>query len=256
VVFGGSQVVLMAGPCAVESESQLHCTAAAVAAAGGQILRGGAYKPASSPYSFQGLGEEGLPMLKAAAEAHGMLTVTEVMDTRRVELVAEHADILQVGTRSMSNFDLLREVGRTGKPVLLKRGMSATYVELLLAAEHVANEGNEQILLCERGIRTFEPSTRNTLDLCAVPALKAMSHLPVVVDPSQGTGRRDLVAHASCAAVAIGADALLIEVHPDPVRARKDGPQSLSLAELASLVPRLRAVASAVGRTFGHQPKG
>jgi 3-deoxy-7-phosphoheptulonate synthase len=248
VVVGGEAVVLMAGPCTVESEEQTESTARAVRASGATVLRGGAYKPSTSPYSFQGLGLEGLRILRGAADRNGMKVVTEVMDPRKVEIVSEFADVLQVGTRNMQNYDLLKEVGLSKRAVLLKRGMSAKYEELLLAAEYVATAGNERVMLCERGIRTFETGTRNTLDIGAVPALKSLSHLPVVVDPSQGTGRRDLVEPLSLAAVAAGADALIIEVHPNPDHAVKDGPQSLTFDGFASMVPKVARVAEAVGR--------
>lgn len=251
VVFGGSSVVLVAGPCTVESEEQLFASAEGVAKAGAQMLRGGAYKPSTSPYSFHGLGIAALEMLREAGKRFGLKVVTEVMDPRRVELVVEHADMLQIGTRNMQNYDLLREVGRSGKPVLLKRGMNAKIDEWLLAAEYVATSGSDQIVLCERGIRTFETATRNTLDLSAVPAAKSLSGLPVIVDPSHGTGRRDLIASMSKAAVACGADGLMVEVHPHPQEALKDGAQSLSIEEFSELVPQLRAVGSAVGRPIG-----
>lgn len=248
VAFGGPSVVLIAGPCTVESEEQLFTAAESVSKSGAQMLRGGAYKPSTSPYSFHGLGVAALEMLQEAGRRYGLKVVTEVMDPRKVELVAEHADMLQVGTRNMQNYDLLREVGRSGMPVLLKRGMNAKIEEWLLAAEYIATSGSEQIVLCERGIRTFETATRNTLDLSAVPAVKSVSSLPVVVDPSHGTGRRDLIASMSKAAIAAGADGVMIEVHPHPEDALKDGPQSLSTEEFATLAPQLRLVAEAVGR--------
>ena len=251
VRFGGDEVVLMAGPCTVESESQLFEAAEAVAQGGAAVLRGGAYKPSTSPYSFQGMGEAGLKLLRTAATRYGLKIITEVMDPRKVELVASYADILQIGTRNMQNYDLLKEVGRCSTPVLLKRGMSAKIEEWLLAAEYVASAGNEQIILCERGIRSFDTQTRNTLDLAGVVALKRLTHLPVVVDPSQGTGRRELVPAMCKAAIACGADGLLIEVHPQPAKALKDGVQSISSSEFRSLVPELAAVASAVGRRLG-----
>ncbi len=250
VEIGGQKVVLMAGPCSVESYEQVLETAQALKKAGVRILRGGAYKPSTSPYSFQGLGEEGLKILAEVKKQLDLLVVTEVMDTRDVELVAQYADILQIGTRNMHNFRLLSEVGKSGKPVLLKRGLSATIEEWLLAAEYIAKEGNSQIILCERGIRTFEPYTRFTLDINAVPAVKELSHLPIVVDPSHGTGRWRLVPAVSKAAIAAGADGLLIEVHPRPEQALKDGPQSLRIDNFLSLVEELRAVAHAVGRSL------
>lgn len=248
VVVGGQEIVMMAGPCTVESEEQTYCTAEFVAKAGATVLRGGAFKPSTSPYSFQGLGLEGLRILRGAADRYGMKVVTEVMDPRKVEIVSEYADVLQVGTRNMQNYDLLKEVGLSRRAILLKRGMSAKYEELLLAAEYIATAGNERIMLCERGIRTFETYTRNTLDIGAVPALKSLSHLPVVIDPSQGTGRRDLVEPLSLAAVAAGADALIIEVHPNPDQAIKDGPQSLTFDGFNQMVPKIARVAEAVGR--------
>lgn len=248
VKIGGQEVVMMAGPCTVESEEQLFTTAEAVAKAGAKILRGGAYKPSTSPYSFHGMGVAGLKLLRAAADQFAMKVVTEVMDLRKVEEVAEYADILQIGTRNMQNYDLLREVGHCRTPVLLKRGMSAKYEEWLLAAEYIASGGNENIILCERGIRTFETTTRNTLDLSAVPILHNLSHLPVIVDPSQGTGKRDLIAPLSRAAIAAGADGLIIEVHPNPDHAIKDGPQSMTIGQFETMMPGLRRVAEAVDR--------
>ncbi len=246
--IGGRQLALMAGPCSVEGEEQAFTIAAAIARAGATIMRGGAYKPRTSPYSFQGLGEQGLRILRRAADAHGLGVVSEVLDPQQVELVARYADILQVGARNMQNFSLLREVGRSHKPVLLKRGMAATVEEWLMSAEHVASQGNTQIVLCERGIRTFETSTRNTLDLNAIRIVKEISHLPIVVDPSHGTGRRDMVAPMARAAVAAGADGLLVEVHHDPDRALSDGPQSLWPAQYEELVRQIRAIAEVVGR--------
>ena len=250
VLIGGDQVVMMAGPCTVESEEQLFTTAKRVAEEGAQILRGGAYKPCTSPYSFQGMGVEGLKLLQAAGKQFGLKVITEVMHVRKVEEVAEYADILQIGTRNMQNYDLLREVGQSRTPVMLKRGMTAKLEEWLLAAEYIAAGGNENIMLCERGIRTFEPYTRNTLDLSAVAALNSLTHLPVIVDPSQGTGRRDLIAPMSKASVAVGADGLIIEVHPDPDHAIKDGAQSITIESFEALMPELLAVANAIGRTI------
>jgi len=248
VTFGGADIVLIAGPCSVEDEEQLLKTATLVAEAGATMLRGGAYKPSTSPYGFQGLGIPGLTMLREAGRRVGLGIVTEVMDPAKVERVAEFADMLQIGARSMQNFDLLKAVGRCGKPVLLKRGMCSTLDEWLLAAEYVADAGNERIVLCERGIRSFDASTRNVLDLAAVPAIRQLSCLPIVVDPSHGTGRRDLVGPMAKASLAAGADGLLIEVHPDPDRAIKDGGQSLSLEEFGALVPELERIAPAVDR--------
>ncbi len=249
IPVGGNKIAIMAGPCTVETEEQVMITARAVKAAGATILRGGAFKPSTSPYSFQGLGEEGLRILKAAKEETGLRIVTEVMDPRAVELVSSYADLLQVGTRNMQNYDLLKEVGMGKKPVLLKRGMSAKLDEWLHAAEYICVKGNTNVILCERGIRTFEPYTRNTLDLSAVPSIKVLSHLPVVVDPSQGTGRWNLVGPMCKAAVACGADGLLIEVHPDPERAVKDGPQSLKIEKFEALMRELKPIVEAVGRT-------
>jgi len=246
--IGSSEVVVIAGPCAVESHEQLIETAIAVKAAGGMILRGGAFKPRSSPYNFQGLGEEGLKMLRDISRETGLPVVTEVMDTRQVELVAGYADMLQVGSRNMQNYPLLKEVGTHRKPVLLKRGMMATIEEFLLAAEYILNQGNEQVVLCERGIRTFETSTRNTLDLSAVPMLKHLTHLPVIVDPSHGTGHRWMVPAMAKAAVAVGADGLIIEVHHKPEEALCDGYQSLSPNEFARLMTDLKKIALAIGR--------
>jgi 3-deoxy-7-phosphoheptulonate synthase len=250
VKIGGDEVVMMAGPCTVESEEQLFKTAERVAKAGGTILRGGAYKPCTSPYSYQGMGLEGLKLLKEAGRRYGLKVITEVMHVRKVEEVAEYADILQIGTRNMQNYDLLREVGQSRVPAMLKRGMTAKLEEWLLAAEYIASGGNERIILCERGIRTFEPYTRNTLDLSAVAALHSLTHLPVVVDPSQGTGRRDLVGPMSKASVAVGADGLIIEVHPNPDHAIKDGAQSITIESFEKLMPELEAIAGAVGRTL------
>jgi len=252
VAVGGRTIVVMAGPCAVESAEQLLATARAVQASGASILRGGAFKPRTSPYSFQGLKEEGLELLKWVSREAGLPIVTEVMDTRRVEQVCAYSDMLQVGSRHMHSYPLLEEVGRTDKPVLLKRGMSATLDEFLFAAEYVLNAGNEQVVLCERGIRTFEQSTRNTLDLNAVPVLKRLTHLPVIVDPSHGTGHRWMVPWMSRGAVAVGADGLLVEVHPDPDAALSDGAQSLKPEQFDAMMREVRAVAEAVGRTVAH----
>ncbi len=248
VQIGGSEVVVMAGPCSVESRDQLLSTATAVKASGARILRGGAFKPRTSPYSFRGLREEGLVLLAEAREETGLPVVTEVMDTRQVEPVCEHADIIQIGSRSMHNYPLLEEVGQCDKPVLMKRGMAATIEELLLAAEYVLNKGNDQVMFCERGIRTFETATRNTLDLNAVPLLKRMSHLPVIVDPSHSTGHWWMVPAMCRGAVAVGADGLLVEVHCSPQEALSDGPQSLHPARFDEMMQELRAVARAVGR--------
>jgi 3-deoxy-7-phosphoheptulonate synthase len=254
VKVGGAEVVVIAGPCAVESMEQLFQTARAVHEEGARILRGGAFKPRSSPYSFQGLGEEGLKLLSLIRQETSMPIVTEVMDTRQVELVAGYADMLQIGSRNMHNYPLLKEAGMLGKPILLKRGMMATIEEFLLAAEYILNQGNSQVILCERGIRTFETSTRNTLDLSAVPMLKQLSHLPVIVDPSHGTGIRWMVPAMAKAAVAAGADGLIMEVHYKPEEALCDGYQSLDLNEFALLMSDLNRIALAVGRGIA-QPK-
>jgi len=255
VIIGGNEIVMMAGPCTVESEEQLFRTAERVARAGAKILRGGAYKPCTSPYSFQGMGLEGLKLMRAAADKYGLKVVTEVMHVGKVEEVCEYADILQIGTRNMQNYDLLTEVGKTRTAVMLKRGMTAKFEEWLLAAEYIAVGGNHRIMLCERGIRTFEPYTRNTLDLSAVPAINSLSHLPVIVDPSQGTGRRELVGPMSKASVAVGADGLIIEVHPNPDHAIKDGSQTITIEGFEQLMPEMAAIAAAVGRTVNlRQP--
>lgn len=245
---GGSELAVIAGPCSVENEEQLLATARAVKAAGAKMLRGGAYKPRTSPYAFQGLKEEGLRLLKAAREETGLPVVTEVMDARHLESVSEVADVLQVGSRNMQNFTLLDEVGHSQLPILLKRGFSATLEEFLLAAERVAAGGNKNIMLCERGIRTFETATRNTLDLNAVPYLKRATHFPVIVDPSHGTGLWWMVPPLSLAAVAAGCDGLLVEVHVDPDKALSDGYQSLTPESFTKMMTEVRAVASAVGR--------
>jgi 3-deoxy-7-phosphoheptulonate synthase len=250
VVVGGQRLVVMAGPCSVEDVDTVNRVAASVAEAGAHILRGGAYKPRTSPYAFQGLGEEGLYLLRQAATANGLLTISEVMEPSQIPLAAHYCDILQVGARNMQNFTLLRELGRSRRPVMLKRGPAATLEEWLAAAEYIASCGNSDILLCERGIRTFETATRNTLDLSAVPAVKARSHLPVVVDPSHGTGVRDHVLPMARAAVAAGADAIMVEVHVDPARALSDGAQSLTLEQFDRLMPELRGVSEAVGRSL------
>jgi 3-deoxy-7-phosphoheptulonate synthase len=240
IEIGGSDFVVMAGPCAVESETQLLQTAAAVAEAGARILRGGAYKPRSSPYAFQGLGVEGLKILRKAREETGLAIITEVMSEEDVDLIAEYADIMQVGTRSMENYALLEALGGCGRPVLLKRGMTATLEELLRSAQIIAMAGNSQIILCERGIRTFETATRNTLDIAAVPVLKAVSHLPVIVDPSHAAGVRSLVPSLSRAATVVGADGLLVEVHPAPEKAMSDGNQSLDFGEFRRMMTDLQ----------------
>jgi 3-deoxy-7-phosphoheptulonate synthase len=245
--FGGGELAVCAGPCGVESPQQLDAAARAVAAAGANVLRGGAYKPRTSPYSFQGLGEEALKLLRASADAYGLGVVTEVLDPRDVELVARYADMLQIGTRSMHNVPLLREAGRTGMPVLLKRGFSATVQEWLLAAEYVMLEGNPNVVLCERGIRSFDAATRNVLDLAVVPLLEEMTHLPVIVDPSHGTGLARLVPPMALAAVAAGAAGLLVEVHPNPAGALSDGMQALTCEQFEELMRRLTPLAEAIG---------
>jgi 3-deoxy-7-phosphoheptulonate synthase len=249
VRVGGEEVIVMAGPCSAESEAQVEATASAVKRAGAKILRGGAFKPRSSPYSFQGLGEEGLRMLRAASDRHDLKLITEVMEVSQIELIEKYADVLQVGARNMQNFSLLRELGHATKPVLLKRGISATIEEWLLSAEYVLAGGNRNVILCERGIRTFESYTRNTLDISAIPVVQQLSHLPVVVDPSHGTGRRDKVASMARAAVAAGADGLIIEVHCDPDHALSDGAQSMFPAQFERLMAELRIIAPAIGRT-------
>ncbi|MBV9391126.1 MAG: 3-deoxy-7-phosphoheptulonate synthase [Verrucomicrobia bacterium] len=248
VTVGEKELVIMAGPCSVESEDQIASIAKAISKAGAKILRGGAFKPRTSPYSFQGLGKVGLQLLAEARKLTGMPIITEVMDTKDLELVAAYADCLQIGARNMQNFSLLREVGRTNLPVMLKRGMSATIKDLLMSAEYILSEGNFQVLLCERGIRTFETMTRNTLDLNAVPVLKSETHLPIVVDPTHGVGVKQFIPTMALAAVAAGADSIMIEVHNAPELAKSDGEQSLLPEEFKDLVPRIRAVADAVGR--------
>jgi 3-deoxy-7-phosphoheptulonate synthase len=248
VTIGGDEVVVAAGPCAVESAEQISAIAARVAEAGAKLLRGGAFKPRSSPYSFQGLGEEGLKLMREAADKNGLLVVSEVMDPSQVGLMLPYVDVLQVGARNMQNYHLLRALGEIKKPVLLKRGMSATIEELLLSAEYIMSGGNYNIILCERGIRTFETYLRNTFDIAAIPVIKSLSHLPMFADPSHGTGRRDKVAPMARAAVAAGADGLIIEVHSDPERALSDGVQSLYPDQFAQLMKEIRAIAPAVGR--------
>jgi 3-deoxy-7-phosphoheptulonate synthase len=245
---GGSRLAVMAGPCSVESREQILATADAVKAAGATILRGGAFKPRTSPYSFQGLEEDGLRLLVEARERTGLPVVTEAMDAAQLDLVSRYADMIQIGARNMQNYPLLREAGRARLPVLLKRGVSATLQELLLAAEYILSEGNYQVVLCERGIRGFNDHTRYTLDLSAVPVLKGLTHLPVIVDPSHGTGKWKYVPAMARAAVAAGADGLMVEVHPDPANAFSDGPQSLTPENFSRLMASLRAVADAVGR--------
>src|SRR6202451_1384921 len=249
VEIGGNRVIMMAGPCSVENRDQIEQAAEIVARGGAKVIRGGAFKPRSSPYSFQGLGEEGLRMLREAGDRHNLLVVSEVMDQTQIPVLSAYADILQVGARNMQNFNLLRELGQVRKPILLKRGISATIEELLLSAEYIMSGGNYEVILCERGIRTFENSTRNTMDTLAIPVVKSLSHLPIVADPSHGTGRRDKVLPMARAAVAAGADGLLVEVHHDPDHALSDGAQSLFPKQFAELMDQLRMIAPAVGRT-------
>ena len=248
VKIGGEEVVIMAGPCSVETETLIIDIAKKVKAAGAKVLRGGAFKPRSSPYSFQGLGEKGLKYLHKAKKETGLLIITELMDLRNLKLVEKYADIIQIGARNMQNFDLLKEVGRSKKPVLLKRGMSNTIKEFLMSAEYILSEGNFNVILCERGIRTFEDSTRFTLDISAVPVVQSLSHLPCIVDPSHATGKWGLVAPCARAAVAAGADGLLVEVHPNPEDAMSDGVQSIYPEKFSALMQELKKVAEAVGR--------
>ena len=249
VEIGGSKVVAMGGPCSVETEEQIEASAEIVARAGAQVIRGGAFKPRSSPYAFQGLGERGLQILRAAADRHGLLVVSEVMDQIQIPLLMAYSDILQVGARNMQNFNLLRELGKIRKPILLKRGIAATIEELLLSAEYIMSGGNYEIMLCERGIRTFETSTRNTMDIAAIPVLRRLTHLPIIADPSHGTGKRDYVIPMARAAVAAGADGLLVEVHPDPDHALSDGAQTLRPDQFSEMMQQVRSVAAAIGRT-------
>jgi 3-deoxy-7-phosphoheptulonate synthase len=254
VRIGGDEVIVMAGPCSAETEEQVHATAAAVKRAGAKVLRGGAFKPRSSPYTFQGLGEQGLQLLRAAANAHNLKLISEVMDANQIELIGRYADIYQVGARNMQNFTLLRELGHARKPVMIKRGLSATIEEWLMSAEYVLSGGNTDVILCERGIRTFETATRNTLDVSAIPVVKQLSHLPVIADPSHGTGRRDKVAAMARAAVAAGADGLIIEVHNDPDHALSDGAQSMFPSQFDRLMAELRIIAPAIGRSICLDP--
>jgi 3-deoxy-7-phosphoheptulonate synthase len=253
VSIGGTEIVAAAGPCAVESAAQIGEIAEKVARAGAKLLRGGAFKPRSSPYSFQGLGEEGLKLMRAAADDNGLLVISEAMDPSQIELMLPYVDVMQVGARNMHNYYLLRALGEIQKPVLLKRGMSATIEELLLSAEYIMSGGNYNVILCERGIRTFDTYMRNTMDIAAIPVIKQLSHLPVVADPSHGTGRRDKVGAMARAAVAAGADGLLIEVHQDPERALSDGAQSLYPDQFAQLMAEARMIAPAVGRRISEE---
>jgi 3-deoxy-7-phosphoheptulonate synthase len=251
VEIGGKEVVVMAGPCSVESQEQLFTAADLVSKAGAKVLRGGAFKPRSSPYTFQGLGLEALKLLREAGDRYGLMVISEVMEISQIELMLPYIDIFQAGARNMQNFNLLRELGKVRKPVLLKRGIAATIEELLLSAEYIMSGGNYQVILCERGIRTFETYTRNTLDISAIPIVHKLSHLPITSDPSHGTGLRDKVAPMACASIAAGADALLIEVHPSPDQALSDGAQSLYPQQFEELMKQLRMIAPAVGRTIG-----
>jgi 3-deoxy-7-phosphoheptulonate synthase len=250
LVVGGEEIVVMAGPCSVESRDQIRVSAQQVAAAGGQFLRGGAFKPRSSPYSFQGMGIEGLKILREAADEYGLLVITEVMEIAQIEPMLEYIDCFQVGARNMQNFNLLRELGHVRKPVCLKRGIAATIEEVLLSAEYILSGGNYDLMLCERGIRTFETYTRNTMDVSAIPVLKKLSHLPVVADPSHGVGKRDLVPPMALASVAAGADGLLMEMHPNPDKAMSDGAQSLYPEQLKELVAKLRQLAPVLDRSI------
>jgi 3-deoxy-7-phosphoheptulonate synthase len=248
--IGGEQVAIIAGPCAIEDREQIFAIAACVKGAGGGFLRGGAFKPRSSPYAFQGLGIPGLELMREAADAHGLLTVSEVMEIAQIEAMLPYVDCFQVGARNMQNFNLLRELGQVRKPILLKRGIAATIEELLLSSEYILSGGNYDVLLCERGIRTYETATRNTMDISAIPVVKKLSHLPIVGDPSHGTGRRDMVPAMAKAAVAAGADALLIEIHPNADKAASDAAQTLFLDQFEKLVSELRGISTAVGRTL------
>ena len=254
VRIGGDEVIVMAGPCSAESEAQVRAAAAAVKRAGAKIFRGGAFKPRSSPYSFQGLGEEGLKLLRDAANVENLKLITEVMDLSQIEVIDKYTDIFQLGARNMQNFTLLRELGHARKPVLIKRGISATIEEWLLSAEYVLSGGNGDVILCERGIRTFETATRNTFDISAIPVIKKLSHLPIVADPSHGAGRRDMVTPMARAAVAAGADGLIIEVHCDPDHALSDGAQSMFPAQFDRLMAELRIIAPAIGRSICLEP--
>ena len=250
--IGGTEVVVMAGPCSVESEAQIIESARRLSAAGATILRGGAFKPRTSPYSFQGMGEPGLLLLARAREETGMAIVTEAVDNESLDLVAEHADIIQIGARNMQNFSLLRRAGRTGKPILLKRGMAATVKDLLMSAEYILAEGNGKVILCERGVKGFDTHTRNLLDLTAIPVVKSLSHLPIIADPSHGTGLRAKVIPMARAAIAAGADGLMIEVHPDPERAMSDGAQSLFPDQFDTLMEQIATIAEAIGRDMAR----
>ena len=253
VRIGGDEVIVMAGPCSAENPEQVEAAAAAVKRGGAKVLRGGAFKPRSSPYSFQGLGEEGLKLLRDAADRHNLLLISEVMDINQIEVVSKYADILQVGARNMQNFTLLRELGRQRKPIMLKRGISATIEEWLLSAEYILSGGNMGVMLCERGIRTFENATRNTLDISAIPVVQKLSHLPIIADPSHGTGIRSKVIPMARAAVAAGADGVMVEVHPDPERALSDGAQSLYPVQFEELMMQIGVIAQAIGRELAPE---
>lgn len=248
--IGDGDFTVMAGPCSIESEAQIHQTAACVASAGAHILRGGAFKPRTSPYEFQGLGEKGLQYMHAAAKHYNLLSVSEVMDTQDIDLVASYVDILQIGARNMQNFSLLKQVGKTGKPILLKRGLSATYMDLLMAAEYILHTGNPHVILCERGIRTFEPYARNTLDIAAVPILRELTHLPIIVDPSHGTGLRSIVPPMAYAAIAAGADGIMVEVHPEPDHAISDAKQTITPQTFAHMMTVLNNLDKAMKQSI------
>ncbi|MFH1284081.1 MAG: 3-deoxy-7-phosphoheptulonate synthase [Candidatus Peregrinibacteria bacterium] len=250
VKIGSNNFAIIAGPCSVESEKQMEASASALSKMGIKLLRGGAYKPRTGPYSFQGLGKEGLEIMRSAADRHGMAVVTEILDTKDVDIVAQKADILQVGARNMQNFELLKELGAIKKPILLKRGLCATIEELMLAAEYILSNGNPNVILCERGIRTFEKETRNTLSLATIPLAKECSHLPIIVDPSHATGKKSLIEPMTKAAIACGADGIMIEVHPNPAEALSDGGQQLAPEEFKTLLKNIRKIAEAVGKTF------
>ncbi len=248
IPIGGNEVMMMAGPCSIESEEQIFTLAEIVAKSGAKILRGGAFKPRTSPYAFQGMGEEGLKLIRMAADAHNLLVITEVMENAQIDLIGKYTDIFQIGARNMQNFSLLKELGKTNIPIMLKRGLSATIEEWLMSAEYILSNGNKQIMLCERGIRTFETATRNTFDLSAIPVLQKKSHLPVVADPSHATGLRDKVLPMARAAVAAGADALMVEVHHEPEKALSDGPQALLPEQFFELMKQIRLIAEVIGR--------
>ncbi|MEW6062343.1 MAG: 3-deoxy-7-phosphoheptulonate synthase [Bacteroidota bacterium] len=250
IKIGGEAIVIMAGPCSVENEKQIFTIAEQVAKAGAKLLRGGAFKPRTSPYSFQGLGEEGLKLMRKAADAFGLKVITEAMDGTQIELIEQYADVIQIGARNMQNYNFLRELGKAKKPVMLKRGLSATFEEWLMSAEYILSSGNKQVMLCERGIRTFETATRNTMDISAIPVVHAKSHLPIIADPSHGIGIRDKVIPMARAAVAAGADGIIVEVHHDPDHAKSDGAQSLFPSQFEEMMKQLRSIAEAIGRTL------